>query len=47
VGCTRSAPRTPCLEACPVDAIDREDMVSAEFQKYIPMNADFFRQGER
>ncbi|HKZ14033.1 MAG TPA: ferredoxin family protein [Solirubrobacterales bacterium] len=35
-----------CVEACPVDAIYPEDMVPAEFQKYIPMNAAFFKEAE-
>jgi len=34
-----------CVEACPVDAIYPEDMVPPEFQKYIPMNAAFFKEG--
>ena len=34
-----------CVEACPVDAIYPEDMVPAEFQKYIPMNAAYFTEG--
>jgi ferredoxin len=33
-----------CVEACPVDAITPEDMVPAEWQKYIRINAAYFRE---
>jgi ferredoxin len=33
-----------CVEACPVDAITPEDMVPAEWQKYIELNAAYFRE---
>jgi NAD-dependent dihydropyrimidine dehydrogenase PreA subunit len=33
-----------CVEACPVDAITPEDMVPAEWQKYIEINAAYFRE---
>lgn len=32
-----------CVEACPVDAITAEDSVPAEWQKYIAINADFYK----
>jgi NAD-dependent dihydropyrimidine dehydrogenase PreA subunit len=34
------------VEACPVDAIYPEDMVPPEFQKYIAMNADYYKAGQ-
>ena len=33
-----------CVEACPVDAITQEDMVPAEWEKYIEINAAYFRE---
>jgi ferredoxin len=33
-----------CVEACPVDAITPEDMVPAEWQDYIEINAAYFRK---
>ena len=35
---------TSCVEVCPVDAITPEDMVPAEWQKYIEINAAHFRE---
>ena len=32
-----------CVEACPVDAITPEDQVPPEWQKYIQINADFYK----
>jgi NAD-dependent dihydropyrimidine dehydrogenase PreA subunit len=32
-----------CVEACPVDAITPEDMVPPEWQKYIEINAAYYR----
>ena len=36
-----------CVEACPVDAITPEDMVPDEWQKYIEINAAYFREDAR
>ena len=33
-----------CVEACPVDAIYPQDMVPAEWQKYVEINAGHFLQ---
>src|ERR687894_1144668 len=33
-----------CVEACPVDAITPEDMVPAEWEKYIDINAAYYRK---
>jgi NAD-dependent dihydropyrimidine dehydrogenase PreA subunit len=33
-----------CVESCPVDAITPEDMVPSEWQKYIEINAAYFRE---
>ena len=33
-----------CVEACPVDAITPEDQVPAEWQKYIQINADYYKR---
>jgi NAD-dependent dihydropyrimidine dehydrogenase PreA subunit len=33
-----------CVEACPVDAITPEDQVPPEWQKYIEINAAYFRK---
>ena len=33
-----------CVEACPVDAITPEDMVPPEWQKYIELNAAYYRR---
>ena len=33
-----------CVEACPVDAITAEDAVPPEWQKYIQINADYYKQ---
>ena len=33
-----------CVEACPVDAITPEDLVPAEWQKYVEINAAYFRE---
>jgi NAD-dependent dihydropyrimidine dehydrogenase PreA subunit len=33
-----------CVEACPVDAITPEDQVPAEWEKYIEINAAFYRE---
>jgi NAD-dependent dihydropyrimidine dehydrogenase PreA subunit len=33
-----------CVEACPVDAITPEDQVPPEWQKYIEINAAYFKQ---
>jgi ferredoxin len=32
-----------CVEACPVDAITSEDQVPEEWQRFIELNADFYR----
>jgi ferredoxin len=32
-----------CVEACPVDAIFAEDQVPEEWQRFIAINADYFR----
>jgi len=34
-----------CVEACPVDAITPEDEVPPEWQRYIEINAAYFRKG--
>jgi hypothetical protein len=31
------------VEACPVDAIASEDQVPPEWQKYIALNADYYK----
>ena len=36
-----------CVEACPVDAITSEDMVPPEWQRYIEINADYYKGGRR
>jgi len=33
-----------CVEACPVDAITPEEQVPEEWQRYIKINADYYRQ---
>src|SRR4051794_6665937 len=33
-----------CVEACPVDACFAEDQLPDEWQKYAPINADYFKQ---
>ncbi|MBK5220322.1 MAG: ferredoxin family protein [Thermoleophilia bacterium] len=33
-----------CVEACPVDAITPEDQVPPEWQRYIEINAAYFRE---
>jgi ferredoxin len=33
-----------CVAACPVDAITPEEMVPAEWQKYIEINGAYFRE---
>ena len=33
-----------CVEACPVDAITSEDQVPEEWQRFIELNADFYRK---
>ena len=33
-----------CVEACPVDACFAEDQVPDEWQGYIKINADFYKQ---
>ncbi len=33
-----------CVEACPVDAITPLDMVPSEWQKYIGINAIYYRE---
>ena len=33
-----------CVEACPVDAITSEEQVPPEWQKYIEINAAYYRQ---
>ncbi|MDQ5894527.1 MAG: hypothetical protein QG596_788 [Actinomycetota bacterium] len=33
-----------CVEACPVDAITAEDSVPPEWQKFIQINADYFKR---
>ena len=33
-----------CVEACPVDACFAEDQLPEEWQKYIQLNADYYRQ---
>ena len=32
-----------CVEACPVDAITSEDQVPTEWQRYIAINADYYK----
>jgi NAD-dependent dihydropyrimidine dehydrogenase PreA subunit len=32
-----------CVEACPVDAITAEDSVPPQWQKYIAINADYYK----
>jgi NAD-dependent dihydropyrimidine dehydrogenase PreA subunit len=32
-----------CVEACPVDAITPEDQVPAEWQRFIELNAAYFK----
>jgi NAD-dependent dihydropyrimidine dehydrogenase PreA subunit len=34
-----------CVEACPVDAITPEDSVPPEWQRYIELNAAYYRNG--
>ena len=34
-----------CVEACPVDACFAEDQLPEEWQKYIQINADYYRGG--
>jgi ferredoxin len=36
-----------CVEACPVDAITAEDQVPPEWQKYIELNAAYYRKAQR
>ena len=36
-----------CVEACSVDAITPEDMVPPEWQKYIGINAAYYRKGKK
>lgn len=33
-----------CVEACPVDAITAEDSVPPEWQKFIAINADYYKK---
>jgi NAD-dependent dihydropyrimidine dehydrogenase PreA subunit len=33
-----------CVEACPVDAITSDDQVPAEWQRYIAINADYYKK---
>jgi len=33
-----------CVEVCPVDAITPEEQVPEEWQRYIEINADYYRQ---
>ena len=33
-----------CVEACPVDAITSEDMVPPEWERFIDLNAAYYRQ---
>jgi NAD-dependent dihydropyrimidine dehydrogenase PreA subunit len=33
-----------CVEACPVDAITSEDQVPAEWQRFIEVNAAYYRR---
>lgn len=33
-----------CVEACPVDAITAEDAVPPEWQKFIAINADYYKK---
>jgi NAD-dependent dihydropyrimidine dehydrogenase PreA subunit len=35
-----------CVEACPVDAIFAEDQVPAESQRFVELNAAFYRSEE-
>ena len=32
-----------CVEACPVDACFAEDQVPDEWSKYVPMNAEYYK----
>jgi NAD-dependent dihydropyrimidine dehydrogenase PreA subunit len=34
-----------CVEACPVDAITAMDQVPAEWERYIEINAAYYRNG--
>jgi ferredoxin len=34
-----------CVEACPVDAIFAEDQVPSEWERYIEINAAYYRNG--
>jgi ferredoxin len=34
-----------CVEACPVDAIFAEDQVPAEWERFIEINAAYYRNG--
>jgi ferredoxin len=36
--------KNACVEACPVDAITPEEQVPEEWQRYIQINADYYRQ---
>jgi len=36
-----------CVEACPVDAITSEDMVRAEWGRFIAVNAAYYRRQQR
>jgi ferredoxin len=33
-----------CVEACPVDAITSDDQVPTEWQRYIAINADYYKK---
>jgi NAD-dependent dihydropyrimidine dehydrogenase PreA subunit len=33
-----------CVEACPVDACFAEDQLPEEWQKYIQINADYYKR---
>jgi ferredoxin len=35
-----------CVEACPVDAIFAEDQVPAEWERFIEINAAYYRNGK-
>ena len=46
--CSTSTPQEcidcdACVEACPVDAIFAEDQVPEEWQRYIELNAAYYR----
>jgi NAD-dependent dihydropyrimidine dehydrogenase PreA subunit len=49
VDCIHPTPDEPdydaCVEACPVDACFAEDQLPNEWERYIEVNAAYFKQG--